>query len=82
MLDDTACALFADFFENKESGGLRQRPVVVPEPGKGNFRLSLTPSSLPSLPRERSPTPPSRTTIVTGGFCLYSYYAAWAYPVP
>ena len=70
VLDDTACALFADF-ENK---GSRQDllvvcgsgPLLFLNQGKGKFSLKPDAFKFAQPPRERSPTPPSRTTIATG----------------
>ena len=92
MLDDTACALFADF-ENKGlqdlAGGLRQRPVAVSESGKRKF--SLKPDAFKfAHPPQGTFTHAAIADYDRDGrldiyFCLYSYYPGldqYHYPVP
>ena len=93
VLDDTACALFADF-ENKGVQDLLvvcgSGPLLFLNQGNGKIfaqagRLQICAACL----REPSPTPPSPTTIATGCSTFISVFTAttlgldqYHYPVP
>ncbi len=92
VLENTACAIFADIDNDWAPGphrGPRKRAPAVFECGQGKFRLKPNAFQFAIPRRAHSPGPQSRITTVTAGwtsyFCLYSYYQGadqYRYPGP